>query len=84
MQQLVLKYTSSALAGMSKLAPGKEKDMEAEVARTIPVGRMGERADIALACVYLASSAASFVSGAHFDACVAANVAPVPCCMILL
>lgn len=37
--------------------------MEAEMIRQIPVGRMGERADIALACVYLSSAAASFVSG---------------------
>lgn len=50
-------------AGMSKLAPGSEADMEAAVVETIPAGRMGRKADIALACVYLASSAGSFVSG---------------------
>jgi NAD(P)-dependent dehydrogenase (short-subunit alcohol dehydrogenase family) len=46
-----------ARAGMSKLAPGEEGSMEQVVTATIPVGHMGDRADIALACVYLASSA---------------------------
>jgi 2,4-dienoyl-CoA reductase [(3E)-enoyl-CoA-producing], peroxisomal len=51
-------------AGMSKLAPGaSEEALAAEMATTIPVGRMGEREDIALACVYLSSSAGSFMSG---------------------
>lgn len=44
-------------AGMSKLAPGEEGKMEQVVCAAIPVGHMGEKADIALACVYLASSA---------------------------
>jgi NAD(P)-dependent dehydrogenase (short-subunit alcohol dehydrogenase family) len=51
-------------AGMSKLAPGKAGEMAAAVLDSIPLGRMGTKGDIALACVYLASSAASFVSGA--------------------
>lgn len=42
---------------MSKLAPGEEGKMEEVVRAAIPVGHMGEKADIALACVYLASSA---------------------------
>lgn len=42
---------------MSKLAPGEEGKMEQVVCAAIPVGHMGEKADIALACVYLASSA---------------------------
>jgi Enoyl-(Acyl carrier protein) reductase len=51
-------------AGISKLAPGaSEEAVAAEIAKTIPVGRMGEREDIALACAYLSSSAGSFVSG---------------------
>lgn len=44
-------------AGMSKLAPGEEGRMEQVVCSAIPVGHMGDKADIALACVYLASSA---------------------------
>eukprot|EP00775_Hariotina_reticulata_P002430 gene2430-2734_t len=50
-------------AGMSKLAPGEEGSMEQVVTSAIPLGRMGDKADIALACVYLASSAARFVTG---------------------
>lgn len=50
-------------AGMSKLAPGEEGNMEDVVRATVPLGRMGEKVDIALACVYLASNAASYVSG---------------------
>ncbi|KAF6254760.1 hypothetical protein COO60DRAFT_1538656 [Scenedesmus sp. NREL 46B-D3] len=50
-------------AGMSKLAPGEEASMEQVVTSAVPLGRMGDKADIALACVYLASSAGRFVSG---------------------
>lgn len=50
-------------AGMAKLAPGAEERMQDQMARAIPVGRMGERCEIAYACLYLASSAGSFVSG---------------------
>lgn len=50
-------------AGMSKLAPADGKSMEDMFAASIPLGRMGQRSDVALTCVYLASSAASYVSG---------------------
>ncbi|KAF8072826.1 Peroxisomal 2,4-dienoyl-CoA reductase [Scenedesmus sp. PABB004] len=50
-------------AGMSKLAPGEEGRMEEVVRAAVPLGRMGEKADIALACVFLASDAARYVSG---------------------
>lgn len=43
---------------MSKLAPGEEDSMEELVAEAIPLKRMGEKLDIALACVFLSSSAA--------------------------
>jgi NAD(P)-dependent dehydrogenase (short-subunit alcohol dehydrogenase family) len=46
------------LPGMSKLAPGEEAAMQEVVTSAIPLGRMGEKADIALACVFLASPAA--------------------------
>ena len=60
---------------MSKLAPGSEDKMADIVKAAVPLGRMGERGDIGLACVYLASSAANYVSGtagrslAHAHAC---------------
>lgn len=50
-------------AGLSKLAPVEGKSMKDIVTASVPIGRMGQRSDIALACVYLASSAASYVSG---------------------
>ena len=37
---------------------------QARVAATVPMGRLGTPADIAAACLYLSSRAASFVSGA--------------------
>ena len=46
-------------AGLAKLAPGSEAAVVAE----IPLGHMGERWDIALACVYLSSPAGRFVTG---------------------
>lgn len=48
---------------MSKLAPGSEAEMADAVTGAVPLQRMGERSDIGLACVYLASSAANYVSG---------------------
>jgi peroxisomal 2,4-dienoyl-CoA reductase len=58
-------------AGLSKLAPAGgasgesagPSPMERMVARTVPLGRLGEREDIAWACVYLASAAGRYVSG---------------------
>ena len=38
---------------------------QARVAATIPLGRMGEPSDIAEACLFLASPAASWISGAN-------------------
>ena len=61
-------------AGLSKLAPVDggggggaaapgPSPMERMIARTVPLGRLGEREDIAWACVYLASAAGRYVSG---------------------
>eukprot|EP00798_Chlamydomonas_sp_ICE-L_P022710 gene22710-29866_t len=50
-------------AGMSKLAPGSEEKMMKMVTETIPLGRMGRKWDIAMAAVFLASPAASFMTG---------------------
>lgn len=57
MTMLLLLLLRSCHSGMSKLAPGEEGGMEQVVTAAIPVGHMGDKADIALACVYLASSA---------------------------
>mmetsp|Transcript_25451 Transcript_25451/g.83750 ORF Transcript_25451/g.83750 Transcript_25451/m.83750 type:complete len:301 (+) Transcript_25451:1-903(+) len=50
-------------AGMTKLAPGLEEEMEKRVSQEIPLGRMGTVTDIAYAAVYLSSSAGAYVSG---------------------
>jgi NAD(P)-dependent dehydrogenase (short-subunit alcohol dehydrogenase family) len=38
---------------------------QARVAATVPAGRLGTPADIAAACVFLASSEAAYISGAN-------------------
>ncbi len=48
--------------GMARLAPGP--DARAAVARSIPLGRLGTRDDIADFALFLCSDAASFVTGA--------------------
>ncbi|KAL6759262.1 hypothetical protein V8C86DRAFT_2576977 [Haematococcus lacustris] len=50
-------------AGMAKLAPGAEQQAVQLVTSTVPLGRMGRKWDIAMACLFLASPAASYVSG---------------------
>lgn len=50
--------------GMTKLAPGDDSDAIGDlVAEIIPLGRMGAKADIALAAVFLCSSAGGFITG---------------------
>lgn len=49
--------------GMSKLAPGSESALKQLIQEQVPLGRMGLRRDIALAVVFLSSSAASFLTG---------------------
>lgn len=48
--------------GMKRLAPGEGG--ETAVAKTVPLGRMGAGEDIARAALFLASSAADYISGA--------------------
>lgn len=50
-------------AGMEKLAPGSGGALNDAAVARIPLGHMGEKEDIALACVYLSSPAGRFVSG---------------------
>ena len=49
--------------GMAKLAFLGDKQKEESATRSIPLGRMGSKWDIAQACLFLASSAARWVSG---------------------
>jgi len=50
--------------GMTKLAPGDDSDAIGDlVAEVIPLGRMGTKTDIALAAVFLCSSAGGFITG---------------------
>jgi NAD(P)-dependent dehydrogenase (short-subunit alcohol dehydrogenase family) len=42
-----------------------DADAIQRVAETVPIGRMGEPDDVASACLFLASAAASFVTGAN-------------------
>ncbi|KAL4853799.1 Peroxisomal 2 [Chlorella vulgaris] len=57
--------SSSWRAGMSKLAPGSDAAAAVlqKVNSSIPLGHMGRRWDIAMACLFLSSPAASFVTG---------------------
>jgi len=41
-----------------------DEDTQAAVAATVPMGRLGRPADVAAACLYLSSPAASYVTGA--------------------
>lgn len=43
------------------------EERKAEIAQTIPLGRLGEAADIAGACVYLASDLSSYCTGITLD-----------------
>jgi NAD(P)-dependent dehydrogenase (short-subunit alcohol dehydrogenase family) len=42
-----------------------DADRQARIAATVPLGRLGTPADIAAACVFLASPEASYISGAN-------------------
>lgn len=51
-------------AGTAKLLPASDEAARTQAARAmIPLGRWGTKWDIAMACVFLCSSAASFVTG---------------------
>lgn len=50
-------------AGMEKLAPGAADAVQAMTESHVPLGRMGDKADIALACVYLCSAAGGYITG---------------------
>lgn len=48
--------------GMNRLAPGEK--MQQAVAKTVPLQRLGDTRDIGMACAFLASPWASYISGA--------------------
>ncbi len=48
--------------GMARLAPGEAA--HAAIARTVPLRRLGQKQDIAEAALFLASSSASYITGA--------------------
>ncbi|WP_224824567.1 SDR family oxidoreductase [Cognatishimia sp. MH4019] len=52
--------------GMDRLAPTEA--MRKAVVKTVPMGRMGDPEDVALACMYLGSDAARYVSGTILNA----------------
>eukprot|EP00803_Ostreobium_quekettii_P011419 evm.model.scf_212.1 EVM.evm.TU.scf_212.1 scf_212:478-2505(+) len=53
---------TAGTAGMAKLSAGR--DQSQSLSKYIPLGRMGEKWEIGQACVYLASSAAGYITGA--------------------
>jgi NAD(P)-dependent dehydrogenase (short-subunit alcohol dehydrogenase family) len=51
---------------IAKNYPGKEKEMFDKLAKTQPIGRMGQADEIAKLAIYLASDEASFITGTNF------------------
>lgn len=51
---------------LAKNYPGKEAEVFAQLAKTQPIGRMGEPNEIAALALYLASDESSFVTGTDF------------------
>lgn len=51
---------------ISKNYPGKEKEIFDQLAKTQPIGRMGEPEEIAHLALYLCSEEASFITGTDF------------------
>ncbi len=51
---------------LRKNYPGREKEMFDELAKTQPIGRMGEPEEVAALALFLCSSAAGFVTGVNY------------------
>eukprot|EP00210_Caulerpa_lentillifera_P006250 g5969.t1 len=49
--------------GMSKLAPAAADALESGMRREVPLGRFGTKTEIAMTCLFVVSSAASYISG---------------------
>jgi NAD(P)-dependent dehydrogenase (short-subunit alcohol dehydrogenase family) len=52
--------------GLLGTAPGQEDELLTAISTLVPLGRIGEPAEIAAAAVFLASDDASFVNGIEF------------------
>jgi len=51
---------------IAKNYPGREKEMFANLAKSQPIGRMGEPKEIANLALYLCSDEAAFVTGTDY------------------
>ena len=51
---------------LKKNYPGREQEMFEELAKTQPIGRMGEPEDVASLALFLCSDAASFITGVNY------------------
>ena len=51
---------------IAKNYPGKEKEMMEKLAKTQPIGRMGQPEEIANLALFLCSDEASFITGSNY------------------
>jgi len=51
---------------LAKSYPGREKEMFEQLARTQPIGRMGEPEEVAELALFLCSDAAAFITGSNY------------------
>ena len=51
---------------LQKTYPGREQEMFEKLARSQPIGRMGEPAEVASLALFLCSDAASFITGVDY------------------
>jgi len=58
----IITHTRCVRAGIMKLGPSSAGKVQEELTARVPLGRMGSTWDIAMACTYLASPAAGWVS----------------------